>query len=163
MCTYLTGYYNRNDRVRKLLEDKNDEFAEKEEVVDILNSASDFINRLDFYGESIWWSKANFFGLMCEVAREPRIIAVGVGQLGNASCRSLQRCLRITLWLPARQSDERARENSGPKQSVLQSWAKLELQWHLHSLKTLSDEGAELGLMRQAEGNSLPARGSKAG
>ena len=78
MCTYLTGYYNRNDRVRKLLEDKNDEFAEKEEVVDILNSASDFINRLDFKEESIWWSKANFFSLMCEVARETRIIAVGV-------------------------------------------------------------------------------------
>ena len=47
-------------------------------MVDILNSASDFINRLDFKEESIWWSKANFFSLKCEVAREPRIIAVGV-------------------------------------------------------------------------------------
>jgi hypothetical protein len=78
MCTYLTGYYNRNDRVRKLLEDKNDEFAEKDEVVTVLNSASCFIRGLDLPEDSIWWSKANFFSLMCEVAREPRIIAVGV-------------------------------------------------------------------------------------
>ena len=47
-------------------------------MVDILNSASYFISGLDLPEDSIWWSKANFFSLMCEVAREPRIITVGV-------------------------------------------------------------------------------------
>lgn len=79
MCTYLTGYYNRNDRVRKLLEDKNDEFVEKEEVVDILNASATYINSLELPRESIWWSKANFFSLTCEVAREPRIMALDAG------------------------------------------------------------------------------------
>jgi hypothetical protein len=39
MCTYLAGYYNRNDRVRKFLDDKNSEFSEKEEVIGACNRA----------------------------------------------------------------------------------------------------------------------------
>ncbi len=69
MCTYLTGYYNRNDRVRKLLEDKNSEFKEKEEVIEALNLAAEFVKELRIPEQSMWWNKANYFSLICEIAR----------------------------------------------------------------------------------------------
>ena len=69
MCTYLTGYYNRNDRVRKLLEDKNSEFKEKNEVISALNLTAEFVHDLKIPEESMWWNKANFFSLICEIAR----------------------------------------------------------------------------------------------
>lgn len=46
LCTCLTGYYNRNDRVRRFLDEKAENFSEME-----------------------WWNKANFFSLLVEVAR----------------------------------------------------------------------------------------------
>lgn len=73
MCTYLSGYYNRNDKVRKFLEDKNSDFPEKGEVISGINRAADFIGALDLPRESMWWSKANFFTLISEVARNADI------------------------------------------------------------------------------------------
>lgn len=69
MCTYLTGYYNRNDKVRKYLEDKNSEFPEKQNVFDAIESAAAFISAMNLDATSMWWSKANFFTLICELMK----------------------------------------------------------------------------------------------
>lgn len=76
MCTYLLGYFNRNDKVRRMLEDKNSDFPEREEVFDALNSAADFIKNIGIPDESMWWNKANFFTLICEAARSKDIQAM---------------------------------------------------------------------------------------
>ena len=77
MCTYLAGYYNRNDKVRRFLEDKNSVFAEREDVLNSLNRAADFINEMNFSCESIWWNKANYFTLVCELSRAPNLTSQG--------------------------------------------------------------------------------------
>lgn len=69
MCTYLAGYFNRNLLVRKYLEDKNSEFPEKNDVVEQINLAASFIVDLDLPPGSMWFRKANFFTLLCEVLR----------------------------------------------------------------------------------------------
>ena len=71
MCTYLAGYYNRNDKVRTFLEDKNSEFRDKNEVINRLNYAAEFVDRMNIPQGSMWWNKANFFSLVCEIARFP--------------------------------------------------------------------------------------------
>lgn len=78
MCTYLSGYFNRNDKVRKYLEEKNSDFPEKEDVIDKLNNASKFISSLELPQGAMWWNKANFFSLVCEILRDERIALLGV-------------------------------------------------------------------------------------
>lgn len=77
MCTYLAGYFNRNDRVRKFLEDKNSEFPEKQEMIDAINKASTFIEEMNLPQPSMWWNKANFFTLVCELMRNDALMAGG--------------------------------------------------------------------------------------
>lgn len=71
MCTFLTGYYNRNDRVRKFLDEYADEFTEKQLVLDSLNKTALYITNMNLDGSSVWWNKANFFSLVVELARLP--------------------------------------------------------------------------------------------
>lgn len=73
LCTFLTGYYNRNDRVRKFLDEKAEVFAEKNEVFDALNDTANFINSMNLPKGSMWWNKANFFTLVVELARVPEL------------------------------------------------------------------------------------------
>ncbi len=77
MCTYLAGYFNRNDKVRKFLYDKNDEFQEKDEVIDSLNEVSQFIDDLALPADSMWWNKANFFTLVCELSGDQSLMKIG--------------------------------------------------------------------------------------
>lgn len=69
MCTYLAGYFNRNDRVRRYLEDRNSDFPEKDEVIERVNWAAQFVVDLNLPAASMWFNKANFFSLLCELAR----------------------------------------------------------------------------------------------
>lgn len=69
MCSYLTGYYNRNDRVRKFLDERSDNFPEKKEVIAVLNETAQFVTDMDLGSDSVWWNKANFFTLIVELAR----------------------------------------------------------------------------------------------
>ena len=69
MSSFLLGYFNRSDKVRRLLEDKNSFFTEREEVVAAINFAARYIDGLGLAADSMWWNKANFFTLVCEVAR----------------------------------------------------------------------------------------------
>jgi len=71
MCTLLAGYYNRNDRVRKFLEEKAEEFLEKDEVLTTLNETASFIRDMALPERAMWWNKANFFTLVCELSTQP--------------------------------------------------------------------------------------------
>lgn len=73
MCTYLSGYYNRNDRVRKFLDDFSEGFNQKEKIIDRLNTTAKYIDAMEISADSIWWNKANFFTLVVEIARHPNL------------------------------------------------------------------------------------------
>lgn len=77
MCTFLAGYYNRNDKVRRFLDDKNSHFHEREDVLASLNGVAAFIDEIELPVDSIWWNKANYFTLICELARAPELMSQG--------------------------------------------------------------------------------------
>lgn len=69
MCTYLLGYYERNDRVRKMLDEYTEHFEDRQRVVDVLNSTAEFIDAMKLPENSPWWNKANFFTIVVELSR----------------------------------------------------------------------------------------------
>jgi hypothetical protein len=71
MCTYMTGYFQRNNRVRKYLEERASSFPERDEVIGAINAAGDYINSMNLPDGSMWWNKANFFTLVSELSRLP--------------------------------------------------------------------------------------------
>lgn len=71
MCTYMTGYFQRNNRVRKYLEDRASSFPEKNEVIEAINKAAAYIKLMNLPDGSMWWNKANFFTLVSELSRIP--------------------------------------------------------------------------------------------
>jgi hypothetical protein len=71
MCTYMTGYFQRNNRVRKYLEERASSFPERDEVIGAINAAGDYINSMNLPDGSMWWNKANFFSLVSELSRLP--------------------------------------------------------------------------------------------
>ena len=73
MCSYLTGYYERNDKVRRYLDDKADNFPEKLDVISAINDTAEYIAAMDFDGSSMWYNKGNFFTLVVELARSPEL------------------------------------------------------------------------------------------
>ncbi|MGE0700083.1 MAG: DUF262 domain-containing protein [Hyphomicrobiaceae bacterium] len=81
MCTYLAGYFNRNDRVRRFLEERNSEFQEKDDTIRAINDAAAFVSNLDLPENSMWWSKANFFTLICELTQDPRLCKLGAAKV----------------------------------------------------------------------------------
>ena len=74
MCTYMTGYFQRNNRVRKFLEERASSFPEKDEVISAMNEAGAYIKSMDLPDGSMWWNKANFFTLVSEISRLPEIM-----------------------------------------------------------------------------------------
>ncbi len=83
ICTYLTGYYNRNDRVRKFLDERTSEFPERDDVINALNSSASLIDQLALPPDSIWWNKANFFTLVAELSRYPRLSALSPAKVAE--------------------------------------------------------------------------------
>ena len=83
MCTFLSGYFNRNDKVRRFLEDKNSYFPERDEVLDALNSTASFIAQLQLPTNSMWWSKASFFTLLCEFSRNKDMRELNIGDVST--------------------------------------------------------------------------------
>jgi hypothetical protein len=94
MCTYLAGYFNRNDRVRRYLEDYAEEFSEREEVIAALNESAAFVKSMDLPAGSIWWNKANFFSLISELSRTPALRE-------GSPHRAAQNLVRFSEALPA--------------------------------------------------------------
>jgi hypothetical protein len=85
MCTYMTGYYQRNDRVRTFLDERANSFMERDEVISAINAASSYIGSMKLAPNSIWWNKANLFTLIAELSRLPDLI----GQSPDAAAQRL--------------------------------------------------------------------------
>lgn len=73
MCTFMVGYYERNDRVRKMLDERSLSFPERQEVMDVLNDTATYIQEMSLPPGSLWWNKANFFTVVVELARVPEL------------------------------------------------------------------------------------------
>lgn len=69
MCSYLFGYYNRNDKVRRYLDERSQEFPERTDVIEALNFAGACVEEMRLPTDSMWWNKANFFTLVVELSR----------------------------------------------------------------------------------------------
>lgn len=74
MSTYMAGYYQRNDLIRKYLEERTSSFPEKDEVIKAINAAGTYIDSLSLPDDSMWWNKANFFTLVSEFSRLPDLM-----------------------------------------------------------------------------------------
>jgi len=109
MCTYLAGYFNRNNRVKKYLEDKNSEFPEKQELIDSLNKAAVFIEGMNIPQPSMWWNKANFFTLVCELMRNELLMAQGPAAVGQR-LGAFAQAVPADYALAAREATGRKRE-----------------------------------------------------
>lgn len=109
MCTYLAGYFNRNDRVRKFLEDRNSEFPEKQELIDALNKAATFIEDMNLPQPSMWWNKANFFTLVCELMRNDALMGPGAAEVA-ARLLAFSQAVPQDYALAAREATGRKRE-----------------------------------------------------
>ncbi|NEI67989.1 DUF262 domain-containing protein [Rhizobium lusitanum] len=68
MATILGGYYGRNAKVKQYLEDYNTEFPQSEQMLDWLNDVAEIVRKINLPKKTIWWSKANFFTMICELA-----------------------------------------------------------------------------------------------
>jgi len=73
MCTYLTGYYQRNDRVRKFLDERATSFPERDDVISVMNHTASCISAMNLPDSAMWWNKANFFTLVSELSRMPKL------------------------------------------------------------------------------------------
>jgi len=68
MAAVLGGITNRNDRAIELLNDYAIGFPKRDEVINALENAADFVTKLGFKGKSYWLNKANVFSLLVAVA-----------------------------------------------------------------------------------------------
>lgn len=68
MAALLGGFSNRNEKAVELLTDYAFNFPQRDEIVQVLERAADFILRLGYRGKSYWLNKANIFSLLVAVA-----------------------------------------------------------------------------------------------
>ena len=69
MSTTMSGFFNRNELSEEYLDQYSQSFAEKNEVVKLLDSTAKTINSLKIKENSYWTNKANAFSLFCAIAR----------------------------------------------------------------------------------------------
>jgi len=87
MATFISGYYNRNAKVKDFLEEYNDIFEAGDGIIGILNEVAQFIEKLDLKNRSIWLNKANFFTLVVEAAwnfddlSDPGVVSAALADL----------------------------------------------------------------------------------
>lgn len=65
IATYLSDFYNRNDFVDRYLEEFSECFPKRDEVLEILENASNKFLKLKLKRKSYWHNKANVFSIMC--------------------------------------------------------------------------------------------------
>jgi len=107
MCTHISGaYYNRNDKVRKFLEDHVNDFPEKETTVNVLNTSARYISSLELPENCMWWSKANFFTLMAEFSRDGQYLQIPTAMVKD-KLLGFERTLPETYSLAAREATSR--------------------------------------------------------
>lgn len=78
LSTIEGGYYGRNDKVKNYLEQYASEFPQANIVLEKLNHIARMIRSFDFSARSIWFNKANFFTVVCELARDERLSDIDI-------------------------------------------------------------------------------------
>lgn len=84
MTTTLGGFFNRNDKSTEQLENYALSFPNRDQVIDDLESAAEFVVKMGFKGKSYWLNKANVFSLL--VATDS-LMKQGV-KLDQAACKN---------------------------------------------------------------------------
>lgn len=79
LSTIEGGYYGRNDKVKGYLEQYASEYPRANTVLDKLNAIARIVKKLKFDTRSIWFNKANFFTMVCELARDERLFEISIG------------------------------------------------------------------------------------
>jgi hypothetical protein len=69
MATTLIGYYNRNESATKYLDSKAEDFPERQQVVERIEKAATYFNKLRFRADSFWFSKSNAFTLLITLSQ----------------------------------------------------------------------------------------------
>jgi len=69
MATCLDGYYNRNESATRYLDSKAEDFPERQQVVERIETAAAYFNRLRFRADSFWYSKSNAFTLLIALSQ----------------------------------------------------------------------------------------------
>lgn len=70
MSTIHGGFFRRNEASLRLLDDFKEQFANKQAIVDLLNTTASSIAKMKLPKKTMWRSKANFFTLVVAVARK---------------------------------------------------------------------------------------------
>lgn len=68
MATLLGGFSNRNEKATELLDDYALSFPKRDEMVQEMESAAEFILKFGYRAKSYWMNKANIFSLLVCVA-----------------------------------------------------------------------------------------------
>lgn len=69
MSSILLGFYNRNEKAVENLNDYAEEFAEKDEIVELLEKTADIIIKLKLKSKSYFYNKANLYSLVVAIAQ----------------------------------------------------------------------------------------------
>ena len=65
MSTYVSDFYNRNEFIKRHLEEFSESFPRKDEVFEIMEFGASKFLRLKLKKKSYWYNKANAFSLLC--------------------------------------------------------------------------------------------------
>ncbi len=76
MSTISGGYYGRNDKVKKYLDDFNSDYPQSEGMITKLNNIAVFIESMNLPPKTVWFNKANFFTMVCELAVDERFAEI---------------------------------------------------------------------------------------
>jgi hypothetical protein len=98
MCAYKNSYYERNNLVRKFLEDRAENFPDRDEVMGTINGTAEYISKMNFAENSMWWKKANVFTLVAELACHPELRLEDVTAVAGKLLTFAQNVPASTAW-----------------------------------------------------------------
>ena len=81
MSTYLTDFFNRNEKTIEFLNDYAIEFEEKNELVGDFESTAKLINDLELNSKSMWFSKSNIFSLIVCISKMENRDSINISKL----------------------------------------------------------------------------------
>ncbi|OKH87715.1 DUF262 domain-containing protein [Thalassospira sp. TSL5-1] len=67
IATINKGYFNRNEKTREILEEKDENIKERDVILSKFNDVSEYITSLNIKQKSMWWNKSNFFTLFVSI------------------------------------------------------------------------------------------------
>lgn len=84
LSTIEGGYYGRNDKVKNYLEQYAFEYPQSNAVLYKLNCIAEMVKKFGLGSKSIWFNKANFFTVVCELARDERLLDIDIESTSDA-------------------------------------------------------------------------------